>query len=694
MRILSMTATFGKLDHQTLTLKPGLNIIQAPNEWGKSTWCAFLAAMLYGIDTSQRTTQTALADKEHYAPWSGLPMSGRLDIFWRGKEITIERSTKGRIPMGEFRAYETDSGLSVPELTADNCGQQLLGVERSVFLRAGFIRQSDMPVTQDEALRRRLNALVTTGDENDAGDLLAKKLKELKNSCRHNKTGAIPQAESKKALLTESLSKLSALRTQSEQIGRQRQQLEARLTDLQNHQASLEYDNAQEGLYRLTMAQAARTQADSQAAQLLAQTDGLLPRQEASQRLEKLGALMGEKAVLERQILPDIPIPAAFSGLSPEEAVQQARSDKADYDKALRPGPILLPVFSLFLFLAGIGTGLLLSSFAFLLLLPAVILFGIGFHKGKQKRQAQAKILFRYDPLPPENWISTAEAYQQQASVSQTHRAQLSAWSEKLQNLTGGLSPEAATEKWQHGIALHDKLEKALEAARQAALREADLKAAVKPIPPPSQPDKLTLSGEETAAQIAQITGHLQQLQLQAGQCMGQIEALGQEDVLQHQLDAITQRIEKLQDIYEATVLALAHLEQAALQLQQRFAPQLTAKARELFAALTGGRYDRLILDQQLQLQAGAAPENSLHTARWRSDGTIDQLYLALRLAVAGELTPQAPLILDDVLVRFDDTRHAAAMELLLQQATDKQILLFTCQSREGTYSPERIIEI
>jgi uncharacterized protein YhaN len=61
----------------------------------------------------------------------------------------------------------------------------------------------------------------------------------------------------------------------------------------------------------------------------------------------------------------------------------------------------------------------------------------------------------------------------------------------------------------------------------------------------------------------------------------------------------------------------------------------------------------------------------------------VDQLYLALRLAVAKELTPDAPMVLDDALVRFDDTRHAAAMELLRQEAEDKQIILFTCQERE-----------
>ena len=66
MKIYSMTATFGKLEHETLTLQPGLNIIEGPNEWGKSTWCAFMVAMLYGIETRVHSTKTALADKERY----------------------------------------------------------------------------------------------------------------------------------------------------------------------------------------------------------------------------------------------------------------------------------------------------------------------------------------------------------------------------------------------------------------------------------------------------------------------------------------------------------------------------------------------------------------------------------------------------------------------------------------------------
>ena len=118
-----MTATCGKLENKTLTFQPGLNVIHAPNEWGKSTWCAFLLNMLYGIDTKERTKQDSVADKDRYAPWSGAPMSGRIDLCWNGRDITIERSSNQRVPLGLFRAYETATGIDIPELNASNCGQ-------------------------------------------------------------------------------------------------------------------------------------------------------------------------------------------------------------------------------------------------------------------------------------------------------------------------------------------------------------------------------------------------------------------------------------------------------------------------------------------------------------------------------------------------------------------------------------------
>ena len=192
-----LEATFGKLDGEILRFAPGLNIITAPNEWGKSTWCAFLMAMLYGVETRSRTTKTEIAEKERYAPWSGKPMSGRMDAVWNGRKIRILRSTAGRIPMGVFQAVDRDTGMLIPELTGQNCGQMLIGVERAVFSRSAFIRQGDMPVGDEENLRRRLHSLVTTGEDRAAS--LPEKLRQKRNEVRYRRTGLLPQAEQARA---------------------------------------------------------------------------------------------------------------------------------------------------------------------------------------------------------------------------------------------------------------------------------------------------------------------------------------------------------------------------------------------------------------------------------------------------------------------------------------------------------------
>ena len=54
MKLLQLTATFGCLQGDTLEFGPGMTLIGAPNGSGKSTWCAFLRTMLYGLDTRQR----------------------------------------------------------------------------------------------------------------------------------------------------------------------------------------------------------------------------------------------------------------------------------------------------------------------------------------------------------------------------------------------------------------------------------------------------------------------------------------------------------------------------------------------------------------------------------------------------------------------------------------------------------------
>ena len=702
MRIYKMTATFGKLEHETLTLEPGLNVITAPNEWGKSTWCAFLTAMLYGLDTRAKTTKTALADKERYLPWSGSPMSGRIDLNWNGRDITIERSTARRVPLGEFKAYETKSGLPVPELTAANCGQMLLGVEQSVFRRAGFIRHADLPVTQDEALRRRLNALVTSGDESGACDRLAANLRDLKNRCRYNRSGLIPQTEAERDALRATITELDTLDAQSKKLSSNLEAMKDMLSQLYNHQQALAYAKAQADLARVAKAKEARDKADVELHALQTRCAELPSYEEAEQKVRELRSFREQwRAITQEQSqLPARPqapeMPAPFTGMSPEAAREMAKKDAKVYTSvnSTKAHGVLIVTGILGLAAAALLVYLMAYVFAAVAGGAALLAFVWGIWETvSMKRQSKA-LVKKYGSANWKRWAEPVGVYERELPGFQqelkeykeiTHdlEVRMMVLRKRRDALCGTRDPEKLLEGWQQTVAAWEACHNAQREFSRAQSHFETLSAMVKPVEKPTKPDHLTHSEGETTRLLSECAQEQQRLQNRLGQYQGRMALLGDREELRKQLELKQKRLAKLEETYAALVIAQDTLTQAKAELQRRFAPRITKRAQGLLSAMTDGRYRRITMSDDFSLQAGAVSEDIIRDALWRSDGTMDQLYLALRLAVAEELTPNAPLILDDVLVRFDDKRMRSAVKLLREMSRDKQILLFTCQGRE-----------
>ena len=708
MKIYAMTATFGKLSQQTLTLDGGLNIIEAPNEWGKSTWCAFLLAMLYGIDTGERTKTGFLAEKEHYAPWSGEPMSGRMDICWNGRDITLERKNKGRVPMGEVSAYETHTGVPVPELCVSAPGQVLLGVERSVFSRAGFLRFSEMPVTADDSLRRRLNELVTTADESGAADDLAQKLKDLKNRCRANaKKGLIPEAEGQIADLERKLQQLESLEYQLTSIAARQKELEEETGLLKNHKQALEYEKNLQYAQKLTSAQV-QFEASAQALKVAEELCRDLPSEETiRQEMGKLQQLRDQKDTLhtKAQLLPPLPqapvSPELFRGRRPEDIAAEAKQDaqtvarlKQDLKKPL------------FMILGGalVAAGVVLAAFT--QWIPGAVLLALGaacfaIKAGQQKRIKEqiAKIENQYRGIPEENWETMAQDYaktqQDYNAVLVSREAELAELTRQMEEnsaaiaaVTSGSTPAQFEELCRQQLASYGRLQEQKRAYQQAEQVLGALSQAGEQVAPPQFADALTYTAQQTEERLTANNWEWQQLQQKLGQCQGQMETLGQKESLAQEKARLETRLAALEQHYNALTRAQEILVLANQELQRRFAPRISQRAQALFARLTAGRYQRITLGQDMSLEAATQTETTMRNTLWRSDGTVDQLYLALRLAVAEELTPDAPLILDDALVRFDDVRLKAALDILEETAVSKQVILFTCQGREQAMKP------
>ena len=714
MKIYSMTATFGKLQNETLVLQPGLTVIEAPNEWGKSTWCAFLQAMLYGINTREQTKTGFLADKEHYAPWSGSPMSGRMDICWNGRDITIERRNKGRGVFNDFKAYETASGVPVPELTAANCGQMLLGVEQSVFARAGFIRLKDLPVTQDESLRRRLNSLVTTGDESDNSDDLAQKLKDLKNRCRFNKSGLLPQAEAQRKELEDKLREQEMLNQQVQNLENRETELKGYAKQLQNHKQALDYAQNQNFAGKLAMAKAQLEIADDRVQNLetlCAQMPNPkmleLKKLQIQQLKEKQDALQ-----MEIQLQPPAPtqppVPPQFQGVAPRQAVSQAQTDAEEFQHLVtgikRPSPVLW-IVGLLMLLAGIV--LMVTAHIPVVLISGVILTLLGFilwfdriNKNKNAETQARMLARRYSPIEPSQWAAEAKVYadaqahyEEELNNYRNHMHQLElrlkAIYSQVETMTGGKSAMHYEQELDEALAQQRSYGDALRERSRLEEMVNTLASSQDEVLPPEQPDALTYDMPTTLRMLSDVQQEQRQLHQRLGQYQGRMEAMGDPTALRAELSKVLQQIDKLEKVYAAAAFAQQTLLEAKLELQRRFAPRISQRAQELFGKLTGGRYERITLGEDFSVSAAAQGENTLYGTLWRSDGTVDQLYLALRLAVAEELTPEAPLVLDDAFVRFDDQRLAQAVQILQQTGETKQVILFTCQRRENKIMEE-----
>ena len=338
MILLQLRANFGKL-HGTLTLHEGLNELCLPNEAGKSTWSAFLLAMLYGIDTRERATRENqnLPAKERYRPWDGSSMEGAIDLIWNGRAVTIERRSQGRTPMGAFRAYETESGTPVPELTAENCGRTLCGAERSVFERTAFVRQLGMAVSSDAQLEQRLSALVTTGEEGPSASALEKKLRDLKNKYTY-RTGLLPRLQARRDELQAQLSALRAAQAEAMDLSAACAGAEAARSRLQDLRARIERAQAARRRAGLTELQERETALAARCAALAEQTAGLPDEQmlqllarsleDAAERLQtaQLDAAIGVKLPEKPEDLP------GFAGCGPDEAAQRARDVQVQWN--------------------------------------------------------------------------------------------------------------------------------------------------------------------------------------------------------------------------------------------------------------------------------------------------------------------------------------------------------------------------
>lgn len=149
---------------------------------------------------------------------------------------------------------------------------------------------------------------------------------------------------------------------------------------------------------------------------------------------------------------------------------------------------------------------------------------------------------------------------------------------------------------------------------------------------------------------------------------------------LEEQKTALSQIIEKnkaLEEKIQAVTLAAQAISALSSKIHEAFSPVLNSRVSEIICSITGGTYDKLYIDENLSvtLRSGGRtiPLEAL------SRGTIEQVYLALRISAVEILYPELslPILLDDTFAYYDDARLHNTLKWLAENYPG-QVLLFS----------------
>ena len=689
MEIRKLQASFGRLDGAELELHSGLNVIEAPNESGKSTWAAFLRAMLYGVSTSDRVRNGVLPDRMRYQPWSGAPMAGLAELRWREKDITLRRvSPGGGKPMGNAEAVYTGTEERVPELRAGVPGEIILGVPEAVFRRSAFISGADMALDANSELEKKITRLVTSGEERSSYTEADERLRRWQRKRRWRTSGSLPEAEARrkelqgKLLRIESENKhLSELREEKGKLTEQREVLENELALHRRDERREEARRREEAIAEAAEAARGAEEARARLRELEGKAENLSS--------EKVQALRAAAVRLEEAAHDRDTATAAY-----EEAKKALEAlPKPEKQPNPKKGTVLaLFILGVLALLAGAAAGLGFLSLPVgyvygIILLALMLLFAAclcSFSGRKAAREKEAAMA--HERELKEQAAQAAEKQlddcrKETDACAQARREALAALGE---------GPEAEPEE------AAVRAEALLRELRDAQIRSENAEALAQrlraePAPPPEPIPEDALTGEprikKEAAEdyLRRTADKLREVSRDLDRGEGIFYLLGDPLLLATEEANLTEDIHRMQEEYDALELALDALREANTQLQTLFSPLISRRAAALMARMTDSRYAGVYFDREMHFSAQRAGELNAHALEYLSDGTRNQLYLAVRLAICELVLTEepCPLILDDVLAAFDDKRARDTLQLLRELAQDRQIILLTCQSRE-----------
>ena len=643
--------SYGKLKEKEINFQDGINLIYGQNEAGKSTLIKFITNSFYGISKNKKGKEVSDFDK--YKPWSGEEFSGKLEYELDNKEkYEIYRDFSKKNPkIFNENMEDISKEFNIDKNKGNEFFYEQTKIDEDLFLSTLAINQSEVKLENQAQnfLIQKIANLAQTGDDS----ISFKRVIDRINRRQLDEIGTERSREKPINIVARNLQELTNEKENLEKYRNFKYDFEDKENDLNDEILNLENEN---NFLREIKLQNENEKIENEKIKIKENIE--------KENLEKINLLnnkinelkINNKNILERYL----------------EKNSKNKNNKINKNKIKNKLIKKLNIIFILLIIINILQFIIIKNnifkYIFLLTVPTFLIFYIFLiNKEKNKIKNNEKIeknKFNEINLQLMNLENEKKLIEnnQKNNIDELNKIK------NEFNLKNNLEKEKIKNKYLNKIE-KNKINNFINL---------------------NNLENINFEIEKNQKNLNNKKIELHTLNLDKKNIEPQLDNLSK---IEEELVNNNNKMSTLQNLNISMNLAKEVLNEAYEKMKNSVTPKFTENLSNNISNITNGKYDKVMFNESEGLIVALENGDYVPVNRF-SIGTIDQLYLSLRLSMINELSDETvPIFLDEAFAFYDDERLKNILDYLNSKFSNRQIIIFTCTNREKSIFENKNID-
>ena len=673
---------YGNIENKDINLEEGINVIHGANESGKSTLLNYIISIFYGI--SRNKDGKALSDYEKYKPWNSNEFSGRISYkLENGEKYEIFRDFNKKNPkIYNDKLEDISDRFETDKKDGSKFFIEQMGIDKQMYLSTVVSTQEEVRLDEknQNMLIQKIANLAGTGEDNVSYKKALIKLQEkIRDEIGTNKTSQKPINIIEKEIveINNKIVETEKYRNRKYEIDAEKEQILSELKELeQKKQILQELQNSmkseEETKNRLEIREKNRKDNIAKINELTNQKNTINAESERVQSAKNhmQDIIKGHKENIEK--------------LNSE--IEKIANEKEETQEKEKPS-ISFIVITVVLAIALICSIILIKNYIVSGILGVALIANIVFYVINKNKQKVNKAKLREKINQEKQYKREKLENQKQQIIANVNTTEKEL--EKQEEEEKQVNSKLSMLKGQI-ILLEKNNEKITEEIEQdnKAIKEESNKnkqQIIEKYKDKNINDLLYINDYQNyISKIEETINNnrirIKGLEIEYNTIVPQLDEMV---VLEEKREADKEKLAELREKESIINIAIENLMDAYEEMKTTITPKFTKNLSESIQKISSNKYNKVTINDE----NGMIIENNRGEyveAIKLSTGTIDQLYLALRLSMIDELSKEnLPIILDESFAYSDNNRLKNMLQYLTSDLNNHQTIIFTCTDRE-----------